>query len=114
MDGITLTGGGGGGRILNVAPWTLFFDLKGHPAPQRTVSNVTIRNVRGEFGTLGTLRGNPGDVLRDITLENFDLKLADEKFALGPTENLAVKNVKVNGKASVLPAPMEAPPPPSH
>lgn len=114
MDGITLTGGGGGGRILNVAPWTQFFDLKGHPAPKRTVSNVTIRNVRGEFRSLGTLRGNPGDVLRDITLENFDLKLSDEKFALGSTENLVVKNVTVNGRAFVLPAPMTAAPPPSH
>ncbi len=114
MDDITLTGGGGGGRILNVAPWTQFFDLKGHPAPKRTVSNVTIRNVRGEFRSLGTLRGNPGDVLRDITLENFEVKLSDEKFALGPTENLVVKNVQVNGKAFVLPAPMVAAPPPSH
>lgn len=114
MDGITLTGGGGGGRILNVAPWTQFFDLKGHPAPKRTVSTVTIRNVRGEFRSLGTLRGNPGDVLRDITLEDFELKLSDEKFALGPTENLVVKNVRVNGKAFVPPEPMATPPPPSH
>ena len=114
FDGITLTGGGGGGRLLNVAPWTQFFDLKGHPAPSRTVSDVTLRNVRGEFRSMGTLRGNPGDVLRNITLENIDLKLADEKFALGPTENLVVKNVMVNGKPFVLPAPLATPAPPSH
>lgn len=114
MDGITLTGGGGGGRLLNVAPWTQFFDLKGHPAPKRTVNNVTLRNVRGEFRSLGTLRGNPGDTLRDLTLENIDLKLTDEKFALGPTENLVVKNVQVNGKPFVLPAVMTAPAPGSH
>jgi polygalacturonase len=103
MDGITLTGGEGGGRVLNVAPWTQFFDLKGLPAPTRTVSRVTIKNVRGTFRSLGTLRGNPGDGLRDITLENIDLKLTDEKFTLGPTENLVVKNVRVNGQAWVLP-----------
>ncbi len=114
MDGITLTGGDGGGRILNVAPWTQFFDLKGQPPPGRTVNDVTIRNVRGTFRSLGTLRGNPGDTLRDLTLENFDLTLADEKFTLGPTENLTVKNVRVNGKAFVLPAPTAAPAPASH
>eukprot|EP01035_Chromulina_nebulosa_P040705 gene40705-55040_t len=85
LDGITLKGTG---RLLNVAPWTQFFDLKGQPAPKRMVNNVTVRNVRGTYRTLGTLRGNAGDVLRDITLENIDVKLADEKFALGPTEKL--------------------------
>ncbi len=104
MDGIKLTGGGGGGRILNVAPWTQFFDLKSQPPPARAVNDVTIRNVSGEFRTLGTLRGNKGDVLRDITLENFDLKLADERLALGATENLVVKNVTVNGKPWLPPA----------
>jgi hypothetical protein len=47
-------------------------------------------------------------------LENIDLKLADEKFALGPTENLVVKNVQVNGKPLVLPAVMTTPAPGSH
>jgi alpha-L-rhamnosidase len=98
MDGITLTSGEGGGRLLNVAPWTQFFDLKGQPEPKRTVSKVTIRNVHGTFRSLGTLRGNPRDILRDITLENIDLKLSDEKFMLGPTENFVVKNVVLNGQ----------------
>jgi polygalacturonase len=101
MDGITLKGGG---RILNVAPWTQFFDLKGQPPPSRTVNDVVIRNVTGEFRTLGTLRGNPGDKLSGITLENFNVTLADEKFALGQVDNLALKNVVVNGKAFALPA----------
>ena len=114
FDGITLTGGGGGGRVVNVAPWTQFFDLKGQPSPARTVNDVTLRNVRGECRSLGTLRGNPGDVLRDITLENIDLKLTDEKFAVGPTDNLVVKNVTVNGRPFVVPAPLAAPAPPSH
>lgn len=114
MDGITLTGGEGGGRILNVAPWTQFFDLKGQPPPSRKVNDVTLRNIRGTFRSLGTLRGNPGDVLRDFTLENIELKLGDEKFALGPTENLVVKNVTVNGKAFTPPVVITTPPAPSH
>ena len=96
IDGVTLSGEQG--RVLNVAPWTQFFDLKGHAPPTRTVSNITLRNVRGEFQTLGTLRGNPGDTLKDITLENMDLKLAESDFSPGDVKNLVFRNVQVNGK----------------
>src|SRR6185436_15184490 len=87
LDGITLAGGG---RIINCAPWTQFFDLKGHPAPVRRVNNITLRNLRGEYGAFGTLRGNPGDTLRNITLENIDVKLSTDRsgdrLVLGATE----------------------------
>lgn len=95
IDGVTLEGGMG--RILNVAPWTQFFDLKGHAPPSRTVNNITIRNVRGEFHTLGTLGGNPGDTLKNITLENMDLQLVETDFSPGKVDNLLFKNVTVNG-----------------
>ena len=89
---------GGLGRVLNVAPWTQFFDLKGHEPPSRTVNNITLRNISGEFHNLGTLRGNPGDTLRDITLENIDLKLVDTDFKPGDVKNLVTRNVKINGE----------------
>ena len=99
LDGIELAGSG---RILNCAPWTQFFDLAGQPPPRRQVNNITLRNVRGEYGAFGTLRGNTGDVLRDITLENVDVKLssnrAGDRLVLGPTENLVLKEVRVNGQ----------------
>jgi alpha-L-rhamnosidase len=96
IDGVTLEGGQG--KVLNVAPWKQFFDLKGHPSPPRTVNNVTIRNVTGGFYTLGSLGGNPGDILRDITLENIDLKLTDPVFEPRGVENLVMKNVRINGE----------------
>ena len=99
FDGITLEGGQG--RVLNVAPWTQFFDLKGHAPPSRTVNNITLRNVSGEFHTLGSLGGNPGDTLRDITFENVDLRLVDERFEPKGIENLVMKNVRINGKPRV-------------
>lgn len=101
LDGIRLAGNG---RVLNMAPWMQFFDLKGQPAPARTVKNITLRNIRGTYQALGSLRGNPGDTLRDITLENLDLTLADEKFPVGQVENLVLKNVVVNGKPFTVPA----------
>jgi polygalacturonase len=102
LDGITLAGGG---RILNCAPWTQFFDLKGHPPPSRRVNGIVLRNIRGTYGSFGTLRGNAGDVLQDIMLENIDVKLGSargaEQLDLGATENLVFKNVRVNGKPVV-------------
>lgn len=88
----------GRGRIFNVAPWRQFFDLKGHPQPTREVNDVTLRNIRGSFGSWGRLAGNPDDHIHDITLENIDVKLRDARFELGKVENFVVENVKVNGK----------------
>lgn len=108
MDGIKLKGGG---RLINCAPWRQFFDLKGQPPPSRQVNNVTLRNISGEYGAFGTLGGNPGDVLKDITLENIDVKLGTPRLTLGTTENLVVKNVVVNGQPFESAAP-PAPPAP--
>ena len=95
MENIRLEGTG---RVLNVAPWMQFFDLKGHASPPRKVNDITLRNISGRFGSFGTLRGNQGDVLEDITLENIVLDLANGNFQPGKVENLVKKNVKVNGK----------------
>ncbi len=104
IEGIKLTGTG---RVFQVAPWTQFFDLKGQPAPSRTVEAITIKNVSGDYRTLGSLRGNPGDTIRDITLENITLKLDDEKLALGVVTNVVLKNVLVNNKPYAWPVPSE-------
>lgn len=104
IDGIKLSGTG---RVFQVAPWTQFFDLKGQPAPSRTVENITIKNISGDYRTLGSLRGNPGDTIRNFTLENITLKLEDEKLALGVVKNVTLKNVVVNGQPYAWPVPSE-------
>lgn len=96
MEDITLAGTG---RLLNVAPWMQFFDLKGHAPPSRRVSGITLRGIRGSFGSFGSLRGNPGDLIEDFTLENIDLQLANDVFKPGEVKNLVIREVKVNGKA---------------
>ena len=100
LENITLAGGG---RLLNIAPWRQFFDLQGQPPPSRQVSDITIRNVRGTYRALGVLQGNPGDILRNITLENINVTLTDTRFVPGPVENLVIKNVAINGKPLALP-----------
>lgn len=95
IDGIKLAGGG---RLINVAPWMQFFDLKGHSAPSRTVNDITLRNISGVYRAFGRLRGNPGDVLRNITFENFHVGLKEPELELGTVENLVMRNVVVNGR----------------
>jgi polygalacturonase len=95
FENITLQGSG---RVMNVAPWTQFFDLKGHQPPKRRVNGITLRGIRGNFATFGTLRGNEGDVLEDFTFEDIDLKLTDDEFAPNKVTGLKAKNVKLNGR----------------
>ena len=93
----------GSGRLLNVAPWKQFFDLKGHASPGRTVNDITLRNISGSFGSIGTLRGNQGDILKDISLENIDLQLSNSQFDAGTAVKLVMKNVRLNGKRVEVP-----------
>jgi polygalacturonase len=94
---------GGTGRLMNVAPWTQFFDLKGHAPPSRTVSGVTLRDISGALDTLGTLRGNPGDTLERIRLEDLDLQPRDESFPCGILSDSSANRVSINGKPWKLP-----------
>ena len=110
LDGIKLNGRG---RLLNVAPWTQFFDLQGQPGPARSVDHVMIRNVSGTFGSFGTLRGNVpnpqrgtlGDTLGDITLENVNVTLGAQgaQLSRGAVGNLVFKNVVINGQPYEVP-----------
>ncbi len=102
FDGIKFSGGDG--RILQVRPWTQFFDLKGlPPPPPRVVQNLTVRNLSGAYGSFGIIAGNPGDVLRDVTLENVRMDLKDGHLELGQVENLVLKNVVINGRPFTAP-----------
>src|ERR1044072_4754877 len=95
--GVTLDNAGG--NILQVRPWTQYFDLKGQPPPKSVVRNVTISNVRGSYGSFGLLQGHPGQTeIGNITLENIDVQLTNESLKAVDVKNLKVKKVNVNGK----------------
>jgi alpha-L-rhamnosidase len=108
LDGITLKGTG---RLINCAPWTQFFDLQGQPPPSRKVNGIVLKNVHGTYGAFGTLKGNPGDDLRDFTFENIDVKLdpanGRDRLVLGKIENFTAKNVTINGQPYAAPASAE-------
>ncbi len=91
------------GAILQVRPWMQFFDLKGQPPPKSIVRNVTLRNIKGTYGSFGEIQGNPGQTtISDIKLENIDVKLKDENLKSVDVKNLSIRNVKVNGKPFTL------------
>jgi len=85
------------GRILKVQPWSQFFDLAGQPAPHSRIKNVTVRNVRGTIGSIGTLLTHDTATIEGFTLENIDVKAADAKLMVGKNVDLTVRDVRVNG-----------------
>jgi alpha-L-rhamnosidase len=88
-----------GGRILDVQPWRQYFDLEGQAPPKSVVRNVTLSNVRGRFGSCGTLEGTPGQTeISDVTLEDIDVRLEDGTLRVADVRNLRMENVTVNGK----------------
>jgi polygalacturonase len=89
--------------ILNAQPWKQFFDLKGQPPPKSVVKNITLSGIKGSFGSFGQIQENPGQTeISDITLENIDVQLKDEKLNAACVKNLKIQNVLVNGKALSL------------
>ena len=56
--------------VFDVKPWTQFFDLQGHGPQPSVVRNVVVRNLKGSVRSLGELRGNKGDTIENVTLEN--------------------------------------------
>jgi alpha-L-rhamnosidase len=89
----------GAGPILQVRPWKQFFDLQGQSPPKSIVRNVTLSNVKGRFGSFGDLQPNPGQTeIADVTIEDVDVQLKNEKLNVGEVKNLRIERVMVNGK----------------
>jgi alpha-L-rhamnosidase len=86
-----------GGALFEVKPWKQFFDLQGQPPQKSTVRKVTVSDVKGTYGAFGTLEGNPGDEISDVSLENIELTLKNEKLQTKDVKNLTMKNVRING-----------------
>jgi polygalacturonase len=88
----------GGQAIFDVKPWTQFFDLQGHPPQPSRVRGVTVRGVRGSFRSLGELRGNEGDEIADVTLEDIAVEAAKPTLTTAANPPITFRNVRVNGR----------------
>lgn len=95
-----------GGDILYAKPWTQYFDLKGQSPPKSIVRNITVSNIRGNYGSLGALEGNPGQTdISDITLEDIVVKVKKTGISTRNVRDLKVTNVIVNGQPLTPPSP---------
>jgi polygalacturonase len=89
----------GSGSLIAVAPWLQYFDLQGQPAPTGAIHDITFSDIKGTCNTLGSIRGNKGDVIDGITFENIDIKTRGPKPQLSAVKDLSLKNVVINGTA---------------
>jgi alpha-L-rhamnosidase len=84
----------GRGKILSLEP---SHGTKVGPdeAAKGKISNVTVENISGNFGSFGTFSGDLTDV-RDVTLQNIDVKVSgDVNLNADRVVNLKTENVKV-------------------
>lgn len=93
----------GSGAIFQVQPWKQYFNLQGQPPPKSIVRNVTLSNIKGSFGSLGTISGNPETEISGISVENVDVTLKKADLKLGTVKDLMFNKVIVNGEAYVPP-----------
>jgi alpha-L-rhamnosidase len=84
--------------IFDVKPWTQFFDLAGHAPPRSVVRNVVVRNLSGTVRSLGDLRGNDGDLITSVLVENVDLEAANADLRKGNVDGFRTENVRINGQ----------------
>lgn len=92
------------GRIIFIAPWSQYKDLKGHAPPRSTVRNVTLSGLKGRFGSFGSIRPNPGQTtIRDIRFKDFDLQLSQGALEATGVMGLTFDKVAVNGQPAVAP-----------
>jgi len=93
------------GRIVFIAPWSQYKDLKGHAPPQSTVRNVTLSGLKGRFGSFGSIRPNPGQTtLRGIQFKSFDIQLSQGALEASGVTGLTFEKVVINGQPAVAPS----------
>lgn len=87
----------GAQALFDVKPWTQFFDPQGMAPPRSVVRNVVIKNVRGTVATLGDLRGNKGDLVENILLQDIELQTDRPQLRRGEIDGLRTDGFTVNG-----------------
>ncbi|HEY3761184.1 MAG TPA: glycosyl hydrolase family 28 protein [Verrucomicrobiae bacterium] len=87
------------GSVINVQPWTQFFDLKGQKPPKSLVNNVTLSDIKGSCRSFGVVRGATNQTsICDITLKNINVQAEKPQLIAVNVKDLRTGNVMVNGK----------------
>jgi alpha-L-rhamnosidase len=102
------------GAIITAQPWLQYRDLKGQPPPNSIVRNISLENIKGRFGSFGTIRPNVGQTtISDILFKDIDVQLSQQPNLTVADEvtNVRLENVKVNGQVVTKPSPIPPPQP---
>ena len=85
----------GSGKILSLEP-THGTKVPADKAAHGKISNVTVENISGSFGSFGKFSGTITDV-RDVTLRNINVKVSgDPNLITDQVVNLKIENVNVS------------------
>ena len=95
-----ITSEGPSSSIVNISPWSQYFDLQGMEPPKSIVKNLKFIGIKGTFTSFGTMKPNPGQTdISDVLLKDFDVTIKNDRLSTSGVTDLKVENVMVNGKA---------------
>jgi alpha-L-rhamnosidase len=95
-----ITSEGPSSGIIQMAPWSQYFDLQGMEPPKSIVRNLKIIGIKGTFDSFGIIKPNPGQTeISDVLLKEFDVTLTkNDKLNTSGVIDLKLEDVIVNGK----------------
>lgn len=95
---------GSAGSVIDMKPWTQFFTLEGSgEKPYGIVRDILMENIDVKAQSLGTLSGNPGDTVSDFVLRNITVDSSTPSFnCIYPS--VILDNVMINGDELTNPA----------
>lgn len=95
-----ITSEGQSSGIIQMAPWSQYFDLQGMEPPKSIVRNLKITGIKGTFTSFGIIKPNPGQTeISDVLLKDFDVTITrNDKLNTSGVTGLKLENVVVNGK----------------
>lgn len=94
-----ITSEGPSSGIVQMAPWTQYFDLQGMKPPKSVVTNLKFIGIRGTFNAFGTVKPNPGQTtISDVLFKDVNVTVKNGTLNTTGVTNLQMQDVIVNGK----------------
>jgi polygalacturonase len=91
---------GNANTVVDINPWTQFFDLKGHDGPILShASHITMRNVTIDCNTVFNVKRSSQYVLSCFTFENLDITAVNRpNIPSSFIDGFILDNVRINGE----------------
>jgi alpha-L-rhamnosidase len=94
-----ITSEGPSSGIIQMAPWSQYFDLQGMEPPKSIVKNLKFIGIKGTYSSFGTIKPNPGQTeISDVLLKDFDVTVKNGMLNTSGVTDLKFEDVIVNGK----------------